>query len=127
MARVVHFEITADDPERAAKFYQEVFGWSAMKWEGPAEYWLISTGDDQEPGIDGGLARREDSPLSQSITNTIDVASVDAAVQAVKANGGEIILPKSPVHGVGWVAYFKDPEGNVFGMMEQDESARHPE
>ncbi|MFQ5919073.1 MAG: VOC family protein [Thermoplasmata archaeon] len=124
MARVVHFEITADDPERAAKFYGDVFGWSAMKWEGPQEYWLISTGDEKEPGIDGGLARREDSPLAQPITNTIDVASVDKAISAVEASGGEILVPKSAVPGVGWLSYFKDTEGNVFGMMESDESAK---
>ncbi|MFQ5986895.1 MAG: VOC family protein [Thermoplasmata archaeon] len=123
MARVVHFEITADDPERAAKFYGDVFGWSATKWEGPQEYWLIVTGEEKDRGIDGGLARREDSPLTQPVTNTIDVASVDKAIGAVEASGGEILVPKSAVPGVGWLSYFKDPEGNIFGMMEADESA----
>jgi predicted enzyme related to lactoylglutathione lyase len=124
MARVVHFEITADNPERAAKFYEEVFGWGAMKWEGPQEYWLITTGNEKDPGIDGGLARREDSPLAQPVTNTIDVADVDEAVHAVEANGGEILVPKGAVPGVGWLSYFKDTEGNIFGMMEADESAK---
>lgn len=123
---MVHFEISADDPERCQKFYESVFGWSAMKWEGPQDYWLITTGEEEEPGIDGGLARRGDAPFPQPITNTIDVASVDKAVQAVEAHGGKIVFPKSPVPGVGWLAYFKDTEGNIFGMMERDESAPPP-
>ncbi len=124
MARVVHFEMTADDPERCQKFYANAFGWKIQKWEGPSDYWLIMTGGEGEPGIDGGLARREDSPFPQPVTNTIDVASVDEAIEAVKANGGEVVMEKGAVPGVGWLAYFKDPEGNLFGMMEADESAQ---
>ncbi len=80
-------------------------------------------GDEKEPGIDGGLARREDSPLAQPVTNTIDVASADKAIGAVEANVGEILVPKSAVPGVCWLSYFKDSEGNIFGM-EADESAQ---
>ncbi len=88
------------------------------------DYWLISTGQEEEPGIDGGLAKKGDSPFEQAVTNTIDVPSVDAAIKKVKANGGAILMPKSAVPGVGWMAYFKDTEGNIFGMMESDESAK---
>jgi len=58
MPRVVHFEFYVDDPERAVKFYQEVFGWKITKWEGPVDYWLVTTGEEGEPGIDGAIARR---------------------------------------------------------------------
>ena len=58
MPRVVHFEIAADDPDRATRFYQDVFGWQSSKWEGPEEYWLVMTGSPSEPGIDGGIGRR---------------------------------------------------------------------
>jgi predicted enzyme related to lactoylglutathione lyase len=54
MPRVVHFEIAANDPDKAAAFYQEVFGWKITKWEGPQEYWLVETGEEGEPGINGG-------------------------------------------------------------------------
>jgi hypothetical protein len=121
MPRVVHFEIDANNPERAVKFYEKVFGWKLTKWEGPIEYWLISTGKENEPGIDGGLARRTMS--EPSTVNTIDVPSVDEFVKKVEGNGGSIIRPKMAVLGVGYMAYFKDPEGNIFGMMERDESA----
>jgi predicted enzyme related to lactoylglutathione lyase len=122
MPRVVHFEIDAKKPERAVKFYEKVFGWKIKKWEGPVEYYLISTGKETEPGIDGGLSRRTES--EPSTVNTIDVSSVDEFIKKVEANGGKIIRPKRAVIGVGYMAYFEDPEGNVFGIMETDESAK---
>lgn len=122
MPRVVHFEIDAEKPERAIKFYEKVFGWEVEKWKGPIEYWLITTGKEDEPGIDGGLSRRTEA--EPSIVNTIDVPSVDEYVKKVESNGGSIVRPKMAVPGVGWMAYFKDPEGNLFGMMEEDSSAQ---
>ena len=122
MPRVVHFEIDAKKPERAVKFYEKVFGWKIKKWEGPIEYYLITTGKESEPGIDGGLSRRTES--EPSTVNTIDVPSVDEFIKKVEANGGKIIRPKRAVMGIGYMAYFQDPEGNVFGMMESDESAK---
>jgi len=122
MSRVVHFEIPADDPERSIKFFEEFFGWTIEKWEGPIEYWLIMTGPEGQPGIDGGLARRTDPEMG--VENTIDVHSVDEAVTKVEAHGGQLIRPKMAVPGVGWMAYIKDTEGNIFGMMESDPDAK---
>jgi predicted enzyme related to lactoylglutathione lyase len=122
MPRVVHFEIDAKKPDRAIKFYEKVFSWKVKKWEGPVEYYLITTGKESEPGIDGGLSRRTES--EPSTVNTIDVPSVDEFIKKVEASGGTIIRPKMAVPGVGYMAYFKDPEGNIFGMMENDESAK---
>jgi predicted enzyme related to lactoylglutathione lyase len=122
MPRVVHFEIDAKKPDRAIKFYEKVFSWKIKKWEGPVEYYLITTGKESEPGIDGGLSRRTES--EPSTVNTIDVPSVDEFIKKVEASGGTIIRPKMAVSGVGYMAYFKDPEGNIFGMMESDESAK---
>lgn len=122
MPRVVHFEIDAKKPDRAIKFYEKVFSWKIKKWEGPVEYYLITTGKESEPGIDGGLSRRTES--EPSTVNTIDVPSVDEFIKKIEACGGTIIRPKMAVPGVGYMAYFKDPEGNIFGMMENDESAK---
>lgn len=122
MPRVVHFEIDAKKPDRAIKFYEKVFSWKIKKWEGSVEYYLITTGKESEPGIDGGLSRRTES--EPSTVNTIDVPSVDEFIKKVEASGGTIIRPKMAVSGVGYMAYFKDPEGNIFGMMESDESAK---
>jgi predicted enzyme related to lactoylglutathione lyase len=120
--RVVHFEIDAEKPDRAVKFYEKVFGWKVEKWSGPVEYWLITTGSEKEPGIDGGLAKRTET--EPSTVNTIDVPSVDEYVKKIEKNGGSIVRPKAAVPGVGWLAYFKDSEGNVWGIMESDTSAR---
>jgi predicted enzyme related to lactoylglutathione lyase len=49
MPRIIHFELPADNPERAVEFYSKVFGWKMQKWEGPTEYWLVSTGDAGQP------------------------------------------------------------------------------
>jgi predicted enzyme related to lactoylglutathione lyase len=121
MPRVVHFEIVGDDPEVLAKFYREVFGWKVQKWEGPMDYWLIQTGDEGEPGIDGGLGKR--SQPGESTTNTIDVDDVDAFVAKIEMGGGKVVSPKHAVPGVGWLAYCEDPDGNPFGMMQADPEA----
>ena len=123
MSRVVHFEISADDPERAVQFYTRAFGWQVQKWNGGGEdYWLVTTGDKSEPGINGGINRRSNQPTPT--VNTIDVASIDAAVSKVTANGGKVVAPKMPVPGIGWLAYCTDTEGNQFGMMQRDENAK---
>jgi predicted enzyme related to lactoylglutathione lyase len=122
MPRVVHFEINADDPERAIQFYTNVFGWKVQKWAGPVDYWLIMTGDGKEPGIDGAITPRTDPP--EATVNTVDVSSIDECVTKVKENGGTVIVPKMPVPGVGWLAYCKDTEGNTFSMMQSDINAK---
>jgi predicted enzyme related to lactoylglutathione lyase len=125
MPRVIHFELSADDPERAVKFYDEVFGWKAQKWEGPQSYWLLTTGDEGQPGIDGGLMKRSDNPLpSSSATNTIDVPSVDEYAEKIKGSGGKVVMPKSALPGIGYLAYCEDTEGNIFGIMEFDPSVK---
>jgi len=126
MSRVVHFEIHAADPDRAVNFYQTLFGWTFQKWEGPMDYWLIITGPDDQRGINGGLVRRQGEIDGQAVIAyvcTVDVEDLDASVQAALDNGGQVALPKMPVPGVGWLAYCKDTEGNIFGMMQNDPNA----
>ncbi len=127
MGRVIHFEIHAEDPARAIAFYTELFGWEFAKWDGPMDYWLIKTGPDSTPGINGGMVRRQGMIDGQAVIAyvcTIDVASVDQSVKAVQAKGGQIALPKMPIPGIGWLAYAKDTEGNIFGMMQTDKAAK---
>ena len=121
MPRVVHFEIHADDPERAATFYRRVFGWEITKWDGPFDYWLVRTGPREEMGIDGGILRRQGSGVCDCIMAyvcTIGVKSIDGALMAVADNLGQIVQPKAEIPGVGWLAYCKDTEGNIFGVLE---------
>ena len=126
MPRVVHFEIHAADPDRAVNFYQKLFGWNFQKWEGPMDYWLVTTGPDDQPGINGGLVRRQGEIDGQAVIAyvcTVDVEDLDASVKTAIDNGGQIALPKMPIPGMGWLAYCKDTEGNIFGMMQNDPNA----
>jgi predicted enzyme related to lactoylglutathione lyase len=127
MPRVTHFEIHADNPERAVKFYTSVFGWKVEKWQGPVDYWLITTGKHQV-GIDGAITRRQ-QPLTGKdgmvgYLCTLDVDSVDAYAEKVAANGGKVIVPKMAVPGIGWYAQCADTEGNMFGLMQEDSNAK---
>ncbi len=122
MPRVAYFEITAEKPEQAVKFYAKVFGWKIVKWKGPIDHWLITTGGEDEPGIDGGLGRRTESIPNQ--VNYVVVSSIDEFINKVKDNGGTIVTPKQPIPTVGYYAFFKDPEDNTFGLMEYDKSAQ---
>jgi uncharacterized protein len=121
MNRPIHFEIPAEKPERAMQFYEKVFGWTFERWNGPMEYWTVKTGD-SEPGINGGLMTRRDP--AQPCVNTMGVADLDATVVVVEGAGGECVVPKMPIPGVGWLAYFKDTEGHIFGAMQADPSAK---
>jgi len=121
MPRVIHFEIPATDPERASKFYQKVFGWKFDKWAGPMEYWMVTTGAEGVPGINGGLMRNTNV---KTTTNTIGVESVDGAIQTATSAGGKLVMPKTPIPGVGYFAYCEDTEGNLFGVMQADKNAK---
>jgi predicted enzyme related to lactoylglutathione lyase len=126
MGRVIHFEIHAEQPERAIKFYRELFGWEFTRWEGPMPYWLIKTGPDSEPGINGGLIQRRGGVDGQAVIAyvcTVQTASVDEFVKKALAGGGTMAVPKMPIPGVGWLAYCKDTEGNIFGLMQPDPKA----
>jgi hypothetical protein len=128
MGRVVHFEIHAEQPERAIRFYGDVFGWTFHKWDGPMPYWLVSTGPKDRPGIDGGLVlRRGAGPADGAAVNayvcTVEVESVDTTAARIAAAGGQVAVPKMPIPGIGWLMYFKDTEGNLLGTMQNDPKA----
>lgn len=121
MARPVHFEIPADDVERAKAFYEKSFGWQFTLYPGAMPYWMVKTGECSERGIDGGMMQR--MYPGQGVVNVIDVTDLDASLATTLSNGAELAVPKMAIPGIGWLAYCKDPEGNVFGMMQPDEAA----
>lgn len=121
MNRFTHFELATDDFEKTAAFYREVFGWKVEKWEGPVDYWMVTSGDTSTPGINGGLMKTN-GEFSGTI-NTIEVEDIDAAIAKVKAHGGEIIFDKDVIPGVGYLAYFKDNAGIVVGLHKADPQA----
>ena len=129
MPRPVHFEIHAADFERVKAFYSSLFGWTFLN-AGAVDYWMIDTGSADRPGINGGLVRRmgpnpdpkDPTPVIGFIC-THDVDDVDAYVAKALSLGGALALPKMGIPGVGWLAYVKDTESNIFGMMQSDPAA----
>ena len=117
MPRVVHFEIPADDPERAVEFYKKVFGWKIDKWEGPFDYWLVTTGEDDEPGINGAIMSKE---MGEMVKNTIGVDSFDEYAEKIEKAGGKMLMEKQTIPGIGTMAAFQDTEGNVSVIMEPE-------
>ncbi|GJL93044.1 VOC family protein [Hyphococcus sp.] len=127
MPRPTHFEIHAAEPERAIKFYEGVFGWKAQRY-GDMEYWGLLTGADDEPGIHGAIMKRRgpDPKDGQPINSwgvTIEVDNLDSYFSKAVSSGGSEAMAKFPVPGVGWVAYFKDTEGNIVGLHQPDPAA----
>ena len=115
MARVVHFEIPSDEPEKSMAFYRDVFGWSYQQF-GTEEYWIAKTGENPTPGIDGAIMKKRHP--SQPVVNSILVDSVAEFCKKVVAAGGEIVVPKMAIGEIGFVSYFKDLDGNIFGLAE---------
>jgi predicted enzyme related to lactoylglutathione lyase len=116
MPKVIHFELSADNPERAMKFYEKVFDWK-FKQYGDQKYWLILTGgDDEKGGIHGAIQPREEGRAP--VVNTINVKDIDDAIKKIKANGGKVITDKMVIPEVGTMVYFQDTEGNVHGAMQ---------
>jgi predicted enzyme related to lactoylglutathione lyase len=126
---VVHFEIPADDPERATKFYRELFGWDIQKFEsnGGPEYWLVRTvpagpdGMPVRPGVNGGVMRRMFP--GQAPVNYVGVERVDDFVKKAERLGAKVLMAKTPVAGMGWFAQLEDTEGNVFAVWQTDSAA----
>lgn len=130
MNRIVHFEIHAKDMDLMDKFYSDVFGWSMQDMgEQMGNYRVITTGpampsnDPATLGINGGMTtRRGDLPKSGDAVNAyvciIAVDDTDGYVKKVIDNGGTLALEAMEVPSVGRLAYCKDPEGNIFGMLK---------
>lgn len=120
--RVVHFEIPAEDEERARNFYNSAFGWNIQPMP-EMNYNIVMTtpSDDQgmpkEPGaINGGMFRREGELKTPIIT--LDVEDIDAALEKVGSLGGSTVEAKMAVGDMGFAAYFRDSEGNLMGLWQ---------
>lgn len=120
MARPTHFEIPVDDPDRAEKFYGDVFGWTFQRFEGAPEYYGLATTGDEGQGINGALFHRGSEGV---LTLTMSVDSIEDAIAAVTGHGGAVVQGKTQIPGVGWFATCQDTEGNKFGLFTEDSSA----
>lgn len=115
MSRVIHFEIPADDPKRAVSFYEKVFDWKIEEWEG-GDYWLVTTGPDEEPGINGAIMPKK--PGNDVVRNGISVSDIDAYMKKVEMEGGKILTEKIPIQGIGDWVLFQDTEGNTSSLLQ---------
>lgn len=122
MPRIIHFDVPCDDLGRARTFYGTVFGWTFEAYGEGADYWLATTGPESEPGINGGLGKRD--PSMPCTVNTVGVPDIDAHAKIVEANGGKLVTPTMPLPGIGWLRYCMDTEGNAFGLYQDDPSAK---
>jgi uncharacterized protein len=121
--KVIHFEIPALDTKRAVNFYEKAFGWEFSNYGGgEMDYWLVAAGKDEEPGINGAIAKKDE--MHAATINTLGVVSFEEAVVKIKEAGGQVLLPKMTVPNVGYMTYCKDTEGNVFGIMQSDPQAK---
>lgn len=116
MNRPVHFEILGKNPQALVEFYRDALGWEIATWpEGEQTYWLVTTGGEGEPGINGGIMGQE---LPQAVINTIEVKELAPVLERVRALGGKVVHGPNQIGGVGLHAYCADPQGILFGLME---------
>ena len=126
--KVGHFEFGGADPEKSKEFFSKTFGWQFMKYDGPTDYWLVMTGDTLKGGIGGGMMKKKDfQAMGGNSVSTIMVPNIDDYSKKVTDAGGKIIVPKMPVPGVGYHCYFKDIDGNTWGMFQMDPTAKMPD
>lgn len=135
MNPIVHFEIHATDPKRAAKFYKEAFDWKIEQW-GEQEYWMVMTGaptmadkDSTARGINGGMMLRKggapkDGQAVNAYVCTVLVNNYDEIASKIEKAGGTVAVPKFALPGMAWQGYFKDTEGNIFGIHHPDKEAK---
>ena len=120
---VKHFAVHADDVNRARIFYEQTFGWQFTAW-GPPGFYLIRTGNDEDPGVQGALQGRREVVAGKPTYGfecTLGVENIDETVKAVEASGGKIVMPKFHIPTVGTLIFFEDTEGNVVGAMQYEE------
>lgn len=123
MATIVHFDIGADDTNRAQQFYERLFGWTFTSLPTPMAYSLIATTDvNGVPGVGGGMAKR--GSQGAGIVTFFGVTSIDQSLTQVEQLGGKITQPKQSVPGFGYMAVCQDTEKNVFGLFQEDSTAR---
>ncbi|MGZ4618993.1 MAG: VOC family protein [Frankiaceae bacterium] len=117
--QIVHFEIPADDTAQGREFWGSLFGWKFDSYPGPSEYHMARMSEQS------GVAITNMEPGKRGTRAYFDVEDINGGVQRVKDLGGEADEPQS-VPAMGWFATCKDPQGNEFGLWQNDPSAPGP-
>jgi predicted enzyme related to lactoylglutathione lyase len=122
-----YFDLTVEDSNAARQFFERVLGWRFEQFPMPYEYYRITAGSPEEPGIDGGIAEIKDAPIAEGrpLTQvTVPVSDLDEVLQRVEANGGSIVEQKMAIPGIGWYATCAEPGGLKFGVLQINEAAK---
>lgn len=119
MPTIEFVEIAADNCQRAQEFYAKLFGWQFEKMDGPMEYYTACTADaDGKPGTVVGMMPRQ-APKHR-VTPYTSVEDIEVAMKQVGEFGGQVVMPKQPVSGMGWFAVCVDTEQNAFALWQDD-------
>lgn len=122
-----YFDLTVTDLPAARHFFEQVLGWKFEQFPMPYEYYRITAGELNEPGIDGGIGRIDDAPLSAGrplVSLTVPVPDLEKVISRIVEHGGKIVEPKIPVPGIGWYATCSEPGGLMFGIIQADVDAK---
>lgn len=128
MDKVQHFEIPADDTDRARKFYENTFGWKTAEWPMPdgGVYIGMHTGPTDEKTyapsesgfINGGMFKRGGGFAAKSVVITPVVKDINATLEKVKAQGGKVVAEPQTIPEMGIYSYIEDTEGNIIGIWQ---------
>jgi predicted enzyme related to lactoylglutathione lyase len=124
--KMTHFAIHIDDIERAKNFYDEVFDWGFQSY-GPSDFMQIKADKSENGELIGALQSRKYSPVPEKIIGlecTISVEDIDDIIEKIKNKGGQILMQKTAIPYVGFIAKFLDTEGNLICVMQYDQSSR---
>lgn len=124
--RLTHFAIHTDDIERAKNFYDKVFDWGFNSY-GQSDFLQIHDQKSEDGELIGALQSRKYSPLPDMIIGlecSISVENIDLTIEKIKDSGGKILMDKTAIPYVGWIAKFLDTEGNLLCAMQNDQEAR---
>jgi uncharacterized protein len=114
---VCHFEIPAHDVASLRGFYNDLFGWTSEKMEGPFDCYLINSPGEPK----GGMTARQ-SP-EHGPTDYVQVESIEDSLKKAQELGAYVVVPKSPVPGMGWFAVLTGPQKNLLGLWQDDPKA----
>jgi predicted enzyme related to lactoylglutathione lyase len=123
MPNLAYFEVPVEDLNRAKMFYRELLNWEFARAENPdirMEYWMITTGPDEEGTINRGGMYQRPVPMTGIITYA-RVEDLDKALARVEKLGGRIIMPKMSIDMVGCMAHILDSEGNLIALWEPEQ------
>ena len=124
MNRLMHFDIHSSNTENSKEFYESVFDWKCNSYSGAEDFFQISASDGS---VIGAISGRKYNPDSKDIFGyecSISVDDVNATIEAVERAGGTTLMARTAIPGVGWIAKFLDPEGNLFCAITYDREAK---